>query len=270
MWYLLPFLVILSTHIKGLQITSLLVPPYVVNNSGLVVLDCQYTLTPYDLQLDSGLVVKWFFNNGPAPVYQWIPSQRPQDLGILRGRLDLDYRASDNNATMFRALSILNPTTDLSGEYRCAVSTFTDEDFMIQRMIVYAPEKRMELTHTKPDAESANVTCEGYGLYPQPRIAFYKDQFPPRYSKPLQGATIETSSRTGHYDISANMVFRDNDLRSPTIFICEICIPTTEYCRRKRLVYYPGSITRYSSDSTCLEKVTLVTWLMALMSSVLH
>ncbi|XP_046658296.1 uncharacterized protein LOC124352714 [Homalodisca vitripennis] len=269
MWHLLPFLAILCAHIKGLQITSLLVPPYVVNNSGLVVLDCQYTLTPYDLQLDSGLVVKWFFNNGPAPVYQWIPSQRPQDLGILRGRLDLDYRASDNNATMFRALSILNPTTDLSGEYRCAVSTFTDEDFMIQRMIVYAPEKRMEMTHVQADSESANVTCAGYGLYPEPRIAFYKDPYTPRISKPLQGITIETSSRTGHYDISANMVFRDNDLHSPTIFICEICIPTTEYCRRKRLVYYPGSITSYHSDSS-LMKETMTTWLLILVLFIYH
>lgn len=140
----LPF-IILVTHldiyplpdIKGLQITSLQVPPFVVNNSGLVVLDCQYSLTPVDLQQDSGLVVKWFFNNGPAPVFQWIPGQRPQDLGILKGRLDLDYQVSNDNATMYRALSLVNPTTELSGEYRCAVSTFADEDFMIQKMIVY-------------------------------------------------------------------------------------------------------------------------------------
>ena len=36
-----------------------------------------------------------------------------------------------------RALKILNPTTELSGTYRCKVSSFVDEDFMQRRMIVY-------------------------------------------------------------------------------------------------------------------------------------
>lgn len=37
---------------------------------------------------------------------------------------------------MHRALYILTPTTELSGEYKCSVSTFTDEDFMIGKMVV--------------------------------------------------------------------------------------------------------------------------------------
>lgn len=101
-------------------------------------LDCEYTLRPDETRDESGLVVKWFFDNGPAPVYQWIPSQgKPQDLGILKGKLKLDYRASNHKATMHRALYIVNPTTDLSGEYKCSVSTFQDEDFMIKKMIVF-------------------------------------------------------------------------------------------------------------------------------------
>lgn len=46
-------------------------------------------------------------------------------------------RASSHPATMHRALYIVHPTTELSGEYKCFVSTFTDEDFMIKKMIVY-------------------------------------------------------------------------------------------------------------------------------------
>lgn len=59
-------------------------------------------------------------------------------------------------------------------------------------------------------------------------------------SKPLQGVVIETSSKGGHYDILASRLFYDGELSTPSTFICEVCIPTTEYCRRKRLVYYPG------------------------------
>lgn len=36
-----------------------------------------------------------------------------------------------------RALKILKPTTELSGSYRCKVSSFVDEDFMQKTMIVY-------------------------------------------------------------------------------------------------------------------------------------
>ena len=36
-----------------------------------------------------------------------------------------------------RALKIWKPTTELSGIYRCKVSSFVDEDFMQRRMIVY-------------------------------------------------------------------------------------------------------------------------------------
>ncbi|XP_046661175.1 uncharacterized protein LOC124354616 [Homalodisca vitripennis] len=140
---------LLVSGILGVQITSLDVPAEVRNGSGPAVLDCVYSLRQSELAPDSGLVVKWFWNNSPAPVYQWIPGQRPQDLGVLKGRLDLRYRASEHPATMHRALYINTPTPKLSGEYKCAVSTFWDEDFMIKRMIVYAGEvktKKLFLT----------------------------------------------------------------------------------------------------------------------------
>jgi hypothetical protein len=124
----------------GIQIKDLRVPPAVRNNSGLAtLLDCEYTLKPDEIASDSysGLVVKWYFNNSPSPVYQWIPGQKPQDLGILKGKLDVTHRASNNGATMHRALYILNPTTELSGEYKCLVSTFSDEDFMTKKMVVF-------------------------------------------------------------------------------------------------------------------------------------
>lgn len=56
---------------------------------------------------------------------------------MLKGRLRLEHRASKKNGTAHRALYILQPTTELSGEYKCAVSTFHEEDFMIKRMLVY-------------------------------------------------------------------------------------------------------------------------------------
>lgn len=120
--------------VGGVQINYVRVPPAVRNNSGRpVVLDCDYTVKPDD----TGLVIKWFLNGAPAAVYQWIPPKRPQSLGPLKDRLDLGYKATDDPNTMHRALRILNPTTDISGEYKCFVSTFNDEDFSARNMIVF-------------------------------------------------------------------------------------------------------------------------------------
>ncbi|KAK7575776.1 hypothetical protein V9T40_012062 [Parthenolecanium corni] len=128
----------LAMGAHSVSITDLRVPPYVKNGTNnAAILDCLYSLRPEEQSADSGLVVKWFFNKSPNPVYQWIHNQKPQGLGVLKGRLWLDYRASDNNATAYRALYILNPTVELSGEYKCIVSTNVDEDFSIKRMIVW-------------------------------------------------------------------------------------------------------------------------------------
>ena len=128
----------------GIQITDLRVPPAVRSNSGsAALLDCEYTFKPDEWAADkySGLVVKWYFNKSPSPVYQWISGQKPQGLGILKGKLDLSHRVSDHVATMYRALYIPNPTIELSGEYKCVASTFDDEDFMTKKMIVFGEYK---------------------------------------------------------------------------------------------------------------------------------
>lgn len=63
-----------------------------------------------------GLVVKWFHERKQSPVYQWIPKQKPIDLGILKGKLNLDFRADSDEFKLHRALQIIRPTIELSGK----------------------------------------------------------------------------------------------------------------------------------------------------------
>ncbi len=129
---------LILTGAQGVSIKELRVPPYVKNGTNsAAILDCLYSLESREQTDNAGLVVKWFFNKSPNPVYQWIHNRKPQEFGALKGRLWLDYKASDNNATAYRALYILNPTVELSGEYKCTVSTIFDEDFSIKKMIVW-------------------------------------------------------------------------------------------------------------------------------------
>lgn len=120
-----------------LQIVEMRVPLVVEDGSASsVVLDCDYSLRSPEKR--SELVVQWYFQNGSSPVYQWIPGKRPQDLGILKGRLNLDYRASNDPFKRHRALEILQPTFELSGVYRCKVATVEEEAIMAKTMIVYS------------------------------------------------------------------------------------------------------------------------------------
>jgi hypothetical protein len=117
------------------KITSLCVPATIENGSvPAVILDCEYT---YSEEEETGLVVKWYLDGQPVPVYQWIPPQKPQALGALSERVNLEHVASDHSHHVHRALAIKRPTTDLSGVYRCSVSSLLDEDSMEQRMIVF-------------------------------------------------------------------------------------------------------------------------------------
>lgn len=116
-------------------ITEQRVPGAVLNGTDYVILDCVYRLKPDATQ---GLVVTWYFNNSPSPAYQWIPGGPPRTIGPLRRRIWLEYAApTDDELAKYRALYIVRPTIELTGNYKCVVSTYTDEDFMIKKMTVY-------------------------------------------------------------------------------------------------------------------------------------
>ena len=127
-----------SGAIVGVEIRNMRVPSVLQNGSKpFVILDCDY-----DISSESeghGLDVKWFFGSNHQPFYQWLPGRRPQTRGErFRGRIDLHYEVEGSNKfSKHRALKILRPTTELSGTYRCKVSSFLDEDFRQKTMIIY-------------------------------------------------------------------------------------------------------------------------------------
>lgn len=101
-----------------------------------VVLDCIYSYTYEDQQL----VVKWFFNQDPKPIYQWIPDLNKRSYSSsprFEGHINRHYAASQDWYTRYRALNILRPTTDMSGTYSCSVTSLQGQDSRAAAMIVY-------------------------------------------------------------------------------------------------------------------------------------
>ena len=59
---------------------------------------------------------------------------------VFKDRIDLSYVADNGRAGEYerhRAIKILRPTTEMSGLYKCKVSSFVDEDFLTARMTVF-------------------------------------------------------------------------------------------------------------------------------------
>jgi hypothetical protein len=70
-------------------------------------------------------------------IYVLISALKPQGLGILKDRLNLEYAASVDANSVHRALHILKAVPDLSGDYTCSVSTLQSEDIRTKSMLVF-------------------------------------------------------------------------------------------------------------------------------------
>lgn len=116
-----------------LVIKSIDIPSGVKVGDDHVILDCDYD---FENTSTKGLVVKWYLNNFDL-VYQWIYGTAPQAIDPASKYIDLDYKASDDPNTMYRAMKLKRPDIDLTGNYTCLISTFQDEVSATRLMTVY-------------------------------------------------------------------------------------------------------------------------------------
>lgn len=126
---------IFFTASATLKIKDLKVPQAIENGSAKsVVLDCDFEAIG-----EKGLEIKWYHNNKPQYIYQWLPQQNrlPQAIGEFQNKLDVRFKASNDSSTMYRALYIKEVTPEISGFYTCKVSSFFSEVTDTKKMIVY-------------------------------------------------------------------------------------------------------------------------------------
>lgn len=104
-----------------------------IGDADHVILDCDYALENTSSQ---GLVVKWFFNEDQL-VYQWIYGRYPLTEEPAAKYVDLEYKASNDPLTQYRAMKLDKPGIDLTGDYTCVISTFEDERAANASMVIY-------------------------------------------------------------------------------------------------------------------------------------
>lgn len=82
-------------------------------------------------------MVKWFFNTTDNMIYQWIPSKEPATLGMFKDIVDINFKATEDSQTMYRALHITQVSPNISGEYFCKVSGDKSEALDATKLVVY-------------------------------------------------------------------------------------------------------------------------------------
>ncbi|KAH9368590.1 hypothetical protein HPB48_004059 [Haemaphysalis longicornis] len=228
---------------QGVMIRRLSVPRWVRNGTDTpVVLDCEYVYNENDLKL----VVKWFFNDGLEPVYQWIPEMKVREaFGVLQGRLDDTYSVnSRDDYSQYRAIRILRPTKELSGKYTCVVASLAGQDARYQDMTVFVPAKSFSFNYSGPSnadqlpqPRTVGLLCTGRGLYPKPELKLFLIKGGRR--KPVGEAGVRTFTRAsseGLFDVVLHADMAESQLPSlADVFECVLEIPYSNYVLTRRM-----------------------------------
>jgi len=160
-------LVILSIWLAGVNCVTLdgLSAPSYHRAGEPLSLSCDYS---YEESESSQLVVTWYFNGSPVPIYQWVPSldKGPQIIHeMFKDNLDLTHQADEDKFKKHSALRIINPDQKFAGNYRCRVSTFTKEVTHSKDVSIYVVPPSISLTYSQ-----GVIKCGVEGVYPPPAI----------------------------------------------------------------------------------------------------
>ena len=216
-----------------LEIVEFVVPSVVEVGSENVVLDCNYN---FDEAEASELEVKWYFNEDPAPFLVWIAGRRdsrPQVIGsMFEGKIDLEYRATEEQHTRHRALLLHKPTIAMAGTYHCKVETLTSEAVAEANMLVYSPIMETQFTQKRLPGSRVNISCKIAGVFPLPVTKLTWGVF----------ELLEDQTNINHledsYEIVIHKVLEHEELPAETVFGCEAAIPGTEYYVREEAIYH--------------------------------
>ncbi|XP_076243454.1 uncharacterized protein LOC143184831 isoform X2 [Calliopsis andreniformis] len=234
-------------------IKSVNIPALVkAGDTDYVILDCDYD---FENTSTKGLVVKWFFNTNEL-AYQWIYGMNPKAGELTKKYVDLTYEASDDPYTKYRAMKLNKPGIDLTGDYKCVISTYADERTASGSMVVYSTEKKFDLVYRKKtidDKDGVEITCMAEGLYPQPTLDISVEGVPEKQT----GKPSVTLRDDGLYDILSRTALLDEDLPEAAIVKCLLGIPKANYNVSHKTVYYPGNFAGRASTNIFLVMIHL-------------
>lgn len=92
----------------------------------------------------------------------------------MRPFIDTNYTKSDNDMQRHRALAIIKPMKNMTGEYSCRVGSLNSaDDIRSQYLQMIVPETHFYLNVRKPFEGAGNnlsVECTAKNIYPEPKL----------------------------------------------------------------------------------------------------
>ncbi|KAJ6221495.1 hypothetical protein RDWZM_000040, partial [Blomia tropicalis] len=204
-------------------------------NSTPVTLDCVYNYDPGDVKL----VVRWFHNDSPEPIYQWIPEPDIRYVGeLIRPYFDMEYKVSGDRYSKYRALRLSHKLpVSLSGNFSCVISSIANQDTRQGQMVVFVPPQKFEFQLIELSADQLALDCTVDGVHPKPLITFSEQissNHSFRHHFPVVNVTVSYRPDVSLYRASFRHPVR-SVLSVGTIYECRLELPGTNYVRKKRI-----------------------------------
>ncbi|ETN66152.1 hypothetical protein AND_002067 [Anopheles darlingi] len=221
-----------ETFCSAVKIINLKVPStYLLDQTSKtpdpLILDCEYEVD----ENEKGFVLKWLLDN--QPVYQWIPSKNPFPFQSFKNRVDTSYVVSQEHMHKHRAMAIIKPLANFTGEYMCTVQTYSGIDRKSVKLKIIVRESKFDLSYYLNGDGYITVDCHARDISPLPKlqIRINDELFTTDNLKSVRG-------ENGLYNASISGRIRKDQLESPATIECLLSIPETNYNKRRSTTYY--------------------------------
>lgn len=87
----------------------------------------------------------------------------------MRHYIDTNYTVSEEPMQRHRALAIIKPMKNMTGEYSCSVGSLKNDDKRRKFMQMIVPESDLELRITEIDDEPS-IECIAKNVFPSPKL----------------------------------------------------------------------------------------------------
>ncbi|KAL9917141.1 uncharacterized protein ACN2A1_003017 [Glossina fuscipes fuscipes] len=204
-------------------------------------LDCEYELEDNPTYL----VVKWFMNNNA--IYQWIRGQKPSVVPWFRDHVGEIVETSTEPNHQYRGLTLINPSIELDGVYKCLVQTENDSKFKEEELnIVDVSNFTIHFDHVQVQNET-HLECSVHNIYPEPIISFDPDDEVLIHTTPINVTKLDN----GYYDAIAGAVVQNID-EDEDKFVCSIKFDGLPYNINVDVVSSADALISFESFSLLL------------------
>ncbi|XP_065074427.1 uncharacterized protein LOC135698390 isoform X2 [Ochlerotatus camptorhynchus] len=231
----------ISACAAAVKITRLKVPStYLLDknskNPDPLILDCEYDVD----EKEKGFVLKWFLDG--QPVYQWIPSKNPFPFPPFKNRVDTSYVVSQESLHKHRAMAIIKPLANFTGEYACMVQTFNSIDRKSAKLKIIVQESKFDLNYYLNGDGYITVDCHARDISPQPELQIRINDkiFETPQPRSVQG-------ENNLYNVSISCSIPKEELESPTTIECYLTVPETNYTKKRSTIYYESHLRTTTS-----------------------